>query len=50
MIRDGLKIGLELEEQVGINPMQFGLIGSTDTHNSNPGDAEDALADLVLGV
>jgi len=41
MIRDGLKIGLELEEQVGINPMQFGLIGSTDTHNSNPGDAEE---------
>ncbi|MEK9820951.1 MAG: DUF3604 domain-containing protein [Gammaproteobacteria bacterium] len=41
MVRDGLKIGLALENQVGINPMRFGLIGSTDTHNSNPGDTEE---------
>lgn len=41
MARDGLKIGLELEEELGFNPLDFGMIGSTDTHNSNPGDAEE---------
>ncbi len=41
MVRDGLKIGLSLESELGLNPMQFGLIGSTDTHNANPGDAEE---------
>lgn len=41
MVRDGLKKGLELEDVLGFNPLQVGLIGSTDTHNSNPGDAEE---------
>jgi hypothetical protein len=41
MIRDGLHIGLALEDQIGINPLAFGLIGSTDTHNANPGDTEE---------
>jgi hypothetical protein len=41
MIRDGLHIGLALEDQIGINPLKFGLIGSTDTHNANPGDTEE---------
>jgi len=41
MVRDGLQIGLALEDQIGVNPLKFGLIGSTDTHNSNPGDAEE---------
>jgi hypothetical protein len=41
MARDGLKIGLELEDQIGVNPLEFGMIGSTDTHNSNPGDTEE---------
>jgi hypothetical protein len=39
--REGLKIGLELKQQLGFNPLQFGFIGSTDTHNSNPGDTEE---------
>jgi Protein of unknown function (DUF3604) len=39
--RQGLKVGLELEQELGFNPMRFGMIGSTDTHNSNPGDAEE---------
>jgi hypothetical protein len=30
--RSGLKIGLELERKLGINPYKFGLIGSTDSH------------------
>jgi hypothetical protein len=41
MIRDGLQKGLALEDEIGINPLQFGLIGSTDTHNSSPGDVEE---------
>lgn len=41
MVRDGLKKGLVLEDEIGVNPLQFGLIGSTDTHNSNPGDTEE---------
>lgn len=41
MIRDGLHKGLALEDELGINPLAFGLIGSTDTHNSNPGDTEE---------
>ena len=39
--RQGLKIGLELEREIGINPLAFGMIGSTDTHNGNPGDVEE---------
>ncbi|MGD1935448.1 MAG: DUF3604 domain-containing protein [Candidatus Phaeomarinobacter sp.] len=41
MVRDGLKKGLQLDEELGFNPLTVGLIGSTDTHNSNPGDAEE---------
>ena len=41
MVRDGLQKGLALEDEMEVNPLQFGLIGSTDTHNSNPGDTEE---------
>lgn len=41
MARDGLKKGLQLKQALGFNPMAFGLIGSSDTHNSNPGDVEE---------
>jgi len=40
--REGLKIGMELEQGLGFNPLQFGFIGSTDTHNGNPGDTEES--------
>jgi hypothetical protein len=39
--RQGLKIGLQLQRELGFNPFSFGLIGSTDTHNANPGDVEE---------
>ena len=39
--RQGLKIGLQLQRDLGFNPFSFGLIGSTDTHNANPGDVEE---------
>jgi len=41
--RNALKSGLELEQSLGVNPFKIGFVGSTDTHNSNPGDtAEDS--------
>ncbi|MEM9175605.1 MAG: DUF3604 domain-containing protein [Myxococcota bacterium] len=33
--------GMRVREQTGVNPFQFGMIGSTDTHNANPGDTEE---------
>ena len=30
--RTALQIGLQLEEELGINPYKFGMIGSTDSH------------------
>ena len=39
--RQGLKIGLQLDQELGYNPLAFGLIGSTDSHNANPGDVEE---------
>ncbi|MEC9372359.1 MAG: DUF3604 domain-containing protein, partial [Planctomycetota bacterium] len=30
--RSGLKLGLKLEEELGVNPYKFGLIGSSDSH------------------
>jgi hypothetical protein len=39
--RDGLKFGLQLEGEMGFNPLRFGFVGSTDAHNSNPGDTEE---------
>ena len=32
--RSGLKLGLQLENQLGVNPFKFGMIGSTDSHTS----------------
>jgi hypothetical protein len=34
--RSALKLGLKLEQQLGINPYKFGMIGSTDSHTSSP--------------
>lgn len=40
-VREGLKKGLALEQELGFNPLQVGFIGSTDTHNTTPGDTEE---------
>ena len=40
-VRDALKTGLVFEEELGTNPYKFGLIGSTDTHNSGAPVEED---------
>ncbi|MBV9269351.1 MAG: DUF3604 domain-containing protein, partial [Acidobacteriaceae bacterium] len=40
-VRNALKSGLLVDEQYGINPFKYGFIGSTDTHSSNPGSADE---------
>jgi len=30
--RSGLQVGLQLEQELGVNPYKFGMIGSTDSH------------------
>ena len=32
--RSALKIGLQLEKKLGVNPFKFGMIGSTDAHTA----------------
>jgi hypothetical protein len=33
-LREGLKRGLEQQGKLGVNPFKFGVVGSTDIHNS----------------
>lgn len=40
-IRPALKLGLQLEQQLGQNPYSFGVIGSTDSHTSLSSAEED---------
>jgi len=39
--RSALKIGLQLESNVGVNPFQFGMIGASDAHNGLAAVEED---------
>jgi hypothetical protein len=39
--RSGLKLGLQMEKQFGVNPFKFGMIGSTDAHTGLPAVEED---------
>ncbi|TDI70913.1 MAG: DUF3604 domain-containing protein [Bacteroidetes bacterium] len=39
--REALKRGLAYEEQLGVNPFKFGMIGSTDSHTSLATTQED---------
>jgi hypothetical protein len=32
--RGALKIGLQLEKRIGVNPFKFGMVGATDAHTS----------------
>jgi len=38
--RSALMRGLKIEERVGVNPFQFGMIGSTDSHTGIPSAEE----------
>ena len=40
-VRSALKTGLSVEASLGVNPYQFGVIGSTDAHTSLPSAEED---------
>jgi len=40
-VRQGLQMGLQLEQELGFNPLQIGFIAATDGHNANPGDVEE---------
>jgi hypothetical protein len=37
-VREGLKIGLAYEQELGTNPFQMGFIGGTDSHNGLSSD------------
>jgi hypothetical protein len=41
LVRNVLKDGVAFEQSLGINPFKLGFIGSTDTHNSTPGNTEE---------
>lgn len=41
-LRDTLARGLAVSARTGVNPFQYGLIGSTDTHAARPGYVEEA--------
>lgn len=41
-VRNALKLGLELERQLDVNPYKLGFIGSTDTHNGTPGGTDES--------
>ncbi len=40
-VRDALKNGLKVEQEVGSNPFKYGLAGGTDTHNGLSAAEED---------
>ncbi|HTN50597.1 MAG TPA: DUF3604 domain-containing protein [Burkholderiaceae bacterium] len=40
-VREGLKRGIEQQGAIGVNPFKFGVIGSSDVHNSIPSVQED---------
>lgn len=39
--RSALKVGLEVEREIGVNPFKFGFYGTTDTHTALPTTRED---------
>lgn len=45
-LRQVLADGMQLQRELGVNPYQFGIIASTDTHLGTPGAAEE---DRFLG-
>jgi len=40
-VRYGLKKGVQLQQELGVNPFKLGMIGSTDTHTGTPGNTEE---------
>lgn len=42
-VRFALLDGLREQQRIGVNPIQLGLIASTDTHNGSPGYVEESI-------
>ncbi len=40
-VREGLKVGLAHQQDLGTNPFKLGFIGGTDTHNGTPSDVAE---------
>ena len=40
-VRGGLKVGLQKEQSLGINPFKYGFVGGTDSHNGLPSDVAE---------
>ena len=40
-VRGGIKIGLQKEQSLGINPFKYGFVGGTDSHNGLMSDVEE---------
>jgi len=47
--RSALKLGLQQQARLGINPFKFGMIGSTDSHTSLSGVAENNYVGINVG-
>jgi hypothetical protein len=47
--RDAYARGLEIAARTGVNPFMFGLVGSSDVHNSLPAPEEDNFAGALGG-
>lgn len=40
-VRGGLKVGLQKEQQLGVNPFRYGFTGGTDNHNGLMSDVDE---------
>lgn len=40
-VREAMKDGLRMEQDLGVNPFKYGFIGSSDTHLGTPGNVEE---------
>lgn len=49
-MRGAMAEGLKARRVVGLNPYQLGFIGSTDTHNANPGDVDETTYRGIAGA
>ena len=41
-VRSALLVGLQEEQEIGLNPVKLGIIASTDTHTATPGAVSEA--------
>lgn len=48
--RSALQLGLQLEDQLGVNPFKFGMIGSTDIHTSLSTTREENFFGKFVGA